>query len=194
MDVPPGVGHEEGGDGVAERDGRDDPQHRDPDGGRPHLQQLVEVAVEPDLEQQQDDPDLGRDGQEGRGLQGVEELDADQADVAEDDAEEQLAQHRGLVQPLDQLAPDLGGDEDGGDREQEGRHLALGGPALGRAGRRPGPEDEGGDEERAPAGEAEAGLAAVRAARRRTTHVVSFLAFVRAPAQSIGANDGEVRY
>ena len=165
--VPRGaVGHEDGGDRIAEGDGRDDPQHRDGDGGRADRQQLVEIALQPDLEQQQDHPDLGRDGQEGRGLQRVEELDAGQADVAEDDAEEQLAQHRGLVQPLHQLAPELRGHQDGGDGQQEGRHLAAARTVLGGAGRRPRAEDQRGDEEgaapsrAAAAGDAGAGHAA----------------------------------
>ena len=83
-------------------------------------------------------------GQERCGLQGLEEPDAGQREVAQEDSDDQLAEHGRLVQSLDQLAPDLCGYQDGGKGQKEQRHVpdAHVVRAVLGAGRRPHAEDQ----------------------------------------------------
>ena len=150
MHVPrPATRQEDGRQRVAERDRGDDAQHCHRDGGGANRQQLVELALEPHLEQQKDYADLCRDGQERGGTQGLEDPDASQSEVAQDDPDDEFAEHGGLIQSLDQLAPDLRGHQDGGEGQKEQRHVARAhvfGAVL-RAGRPPRAEDQHGDED-----------------------------------------------
>ena len=185
VDIPCDVpGEESGRHGVAERHRRDDPQQRHADDRGSHTQQFFEVALETDLEQQQNHADFGRDRQEWIALQRIEELESKQTEVAQNDADEQLTQHRGLTEPLDQLAADLGGDKDGGKRHQEGRHVAAVRPLLG-AGQPPRAEDDGGNQKRAASQEPAVLPHAARNGWLRACHD-AFLPAARSSAAAAG--------
>ena len=100
-------------------------QH-DPDGGdggrgSAHLPHFAEVGLEPDLEEQDEDAELGEHGHDlghrtGRRNQA-------QRARAEEDAGEELAQDGRLAHPLGQLAEELGRDQDAGEHEEDVRHF-----------------------------------------------------------------------
>ncbi|MCY4057028.1 MAG: hypothetical protein OXG44_03405 [Gammaproteobacteria bacterium] len=104
------------------------------------------------LEQEQDDPDLCRNGQKRRCLQGLERQDVDQTQIAQNDPDQQFAEHRWLVHPLGQLSAQLRGHQNGRESQQEERHVAGGHavrPML-SGGHRPCAEDAGRDDPAAP--------------------------------------------
>ena len=79
---------------------------------RPTDSMSRDVRLEPDLEQQQDDADLRQDADPDVGAEELEPRVAEQRQVAEDDADDQLAEHRRLMDALGDRAADLGADQD----------------------------------------------------------------------------------
>lgn len=85
----------------------------------------------------------------GRSAAARRPLYAGQSEVAQNDPDDELAEHGGLVQSLDQFALYFRSHQDGGQGQKEQRHVArphVFGAVL-RAGRRPHAEDQRGDED-----------------------------------------------
>ena len=115
------VGQEVGRHRPAEEERRHDAEDRHQQAGDTHRQHLLDVGFQADVEEQQDDADLGQDLDPQVGAQEVEEVDPDEGEVAQEDAEHQLAQDRRLADALEHLAAELGHREDDGDAEED-RH------------------------------------------------------------------------
>ncbi len=98
-----------------------DTHHRDRGRGGPHPHHRFEIGLEPDLEQQHDDADLGEQPKHRRErVVGADRDDVEKADP-EEDPHHELAHHGGLPQTLERLAGKLGGEQhDGEHREKAG--------------------------------------------------------------------------
>ena len=95
--------------------------------GGADAEHLLEVGLEADLEEQEEDAQLGEDvHQLGRRTVGGDH--AEDA-AAEQDSRDQLAEDRRLADALRRVAEHLGGDEHGGEDEEEAGGVR---PALGR--------------------------------------------------------------
>ena len=91
--------------GIAQPERHGDPHDRHRERGGADAEHLAQVGLQPDLEQQQQDAELGQDVDHlGRPCRPRD--DAEHA-AAEQDAGDQLAQDRGLAEALGQLARSL---------------------------------------------------------------------------------------
>ena len=84
--------------------------------------------LEADLEEQQDRAELGEDGEGLARLEPGEAGPADEREVTEHDAEEELAEDRGLTEALGERAEEPGPDEDEGERGEDPGVLVVAGP------------------------------------------------------------------
>ena len=79
---------------------------------QPTASSCDQVRFDADFKQQQDRADLGHDADDGIGLEGIEQGDPEQIQIAEQNAHQQFTQNGRLAQASDQLAAQLGGDDD----------------------------------------------------------------------------------
>jgi hypothetical protein len=128
-------------DAVAEGHRGHDPHDGDEGRREPHRHHLLGRGLETHLEEEEDRPELGEDEERLARLEGGQAGAAEEREVAEEDAEEQLPEDGGLAQALDHGAEELGPHEDEGEGEQD---AALFGVAGG------GGEDEGDRGHRVP--------------------------------------------
>ena len=84
-------------DAVAEGHRRHDPHEGDDGRGDAHRHHVLRGRLEADLEEQQDRPELGQDREGLARLERGEAGPAEEGEVAEEDAEEQLAEDGGLA-------------------------------------------------------------------------------------------------
>ncbi len=115
------LGQEPGCHAPTEEERRRHPQAGDEQARPADREHLAGVGLQSHLEEQQDDPELGEHLQPPVGAEELEVVDAEEREVAEDDAEDQLAEDRRLADALEQLAAELGGGEDH-DQAEEDRH------------------------------------------------------------------------
>ena len=106
-------------DSVAERHGSDDAQERDDRGGEAHRQHLLGCGFEADVEEEEYRPKLGNDGKGLAGRESGEAGASEEHQVAEEDADEKLAEDRGLADPGDERTGELGPGEDEGESEKD---------------------------------------------------------------------------
>ncbi len=85
----------------------------------PHAHELVQVGLEPDLEEEEQDSDLCDEEDPGGERHEAEERRAEQ------DPDEELSQDRRLADPLSYLAEKLCPEKRTGEREEEGAELAV---------------------------------------------------------------------
>jgi hypothetical protein len=83
--------------------------------GSPGGHHVLRGGLEADLQQEQDRPELGQDREGLARLERGDARAADEGEVAEDDAEEQLAEDGGLAHALDEGPEQLGPHEDDGE-------------------------------------------------------------------------------
>ena len=97
----------------ADREGHDDADHRDEDRLGPGLQEPREIGFEPHLEQEDQHAELGERVDDLGLVHEPEHAGADH------DAREQLAEDRGLADPLHPLGRELRGEPDDDERDQQ---------------------------------------------------------------------------
>ena len=110
---------EPGADPPPEREGGGDAEKRDQHRRQADLLHLVDRRFEADLEQQQQDAQLGQHLDRRIGADEVEGVDPDQPQVSEHDAGPELAEHRRLTQAHRQLAAGAGREQDDRQRQQD---------------------------------------------------------------------------
>ncbi len=120
------------GDCPAEREWRDDAERRDQDGRKADLQHLRHGGLDADLEQQEQHADASEHVNHRIGLDRREPCEAD---VAEDNAGHELAEHRGLAQPNRKLAGQLPRNEEDRQHDDHVRD-GVGMRGVGRGGER----------------------------------------------------------
>jgi hypothetical protein len=77
----------------------------------------------PTLEQQEQHAELRHGLDHGQRAQHVEAVEAHEAEIAEHDAREQLAEHRGQPEPLEQCTAQSREHEDQRERFEHGQHV-----------------------------------------------------------------------
>ena len=90
----------------------DDPEYGHQQARWPDRQHLADARLETDFEQQDDDADLGDDGNGLIGGEEVESMEPHQHQIAENHTRHQLPQNGRLVGPFCYLAAHLGGHQD----------------------------------------------------------------------------------
>ena len=98
---------------VADGERRRHADEGDERGLRPGPQQLTQVGLQADLEQKDQDAELGQ------GVQHLRLVDQPQDAGADEHARQQLAQDRGLADPLHGLARQLGGEPDQDEAQEQ---------------------------------------------------------------------------
>ena len=88
---------------ITQREGHDHAHHRHRERRRAHLQHLLQVGLEPDLEEEDDHADLGE-----RLDDRLVRVDQPEQRRAEQHAGEQFADHRRLAHALEEVAQQLG--------------------------------------------------------------------------------------
>ena len=106
----------------AKEERRDDPEHRHQQARPAYREHVVDVRFQPDLEQQQDDSELGEDLQAHRGAQELQLAEAEQRQVADRHAEDQLAEHRRLPETLEELSAYFRRRQDDDQAEKDRHH------------------------------------------------------------------------
>ena len=119
------VGKHPSGYAPAEKEGGDHSQGCHQQTGGPDRHHLFDARLQADLEEKQDDTELREDGNALIGRYEVESAEPHQCQVAEENAGQELAQHRRLVHSLQQLAADHCGREHHHQSEQNRNHVIL---------------------------------------------------------------------
>jgi hypothetical protein len=107
----------------AEADGSDHAQRRHQQRRTTHGEQLPDLRGEPHFEEQEEHADLRQQLEPRELAHPVESVPAQQAEVADDDPREQLAQNGRLAELLRQRAAQPGAEEHHHQREQQGRQV-----------------------------------------------------------------------
>ena len=101
-----------------------------------------DVRAQPHLEEQEEHADLGEHLEGGHLAQALETVPADQAEVPDEHAGQQLAQHRRLADPAEERAAQARADQDEHHRQQHRHQVHV--PAAGRRGHRPARQQQAG--------------------------------------------------
>ena len=99
-------------------EGDDDADRADQRGADADADQIAEPGFEADLQQQDDDPQFGHEHDDRVAGDGVEIVEAEQAEIAEHDAEQQFAEHGGKADLLGERREEAGGEQDEGQPQQ----------------------------------------------------------------------------
>ena len=108
------------GDAPPQRDGRDHAEHGDQKCGRAYTNQRPEIGLEADVEEENEDANLGEDAERAVHPKLFEKRATrhERQDVGEADANKQLAKHRRLSPAFHEKSTQLRECYQDGDREQ----------------------------------------------------------------------------
>jgi hypothetical protein len=118
------------GDAPPEEERRDDAQAGHEQRRPADLKHLADVRLQPDLEEQDDDAQLGQRVNDGVRAELLNSSDTRERQRADEDARHQLAEHDRLAQSLEDLAADLRHDEDERETQQHERVERVPRPAA----------------------------------------------------------------
>ena len=145
------AGQEPGRDSPAERQGRGDTDERHEQGRGADPDEQADVGLEPHVEQQDEDSDLGQDLKGRLGLHVRDRFGAAEQDdqAGEGDADHELAEHRWLAEPLGREPAEVGSEQGNAGREEDPADRPLARAACSEG--HPGPRgQDGGEQENDP--------------------------------------------
>jgi hypothetical protein len=110
------------GNTPTEEEGRKDTHQGHEKRREPNLAHLREIRFQSHFEEEKDHPDLGEQGDQFLILEEIQTVKADQGEVPDKHADDQLPEHGRLMEPLEQLAAELRSDEDDDQGQQNAPH------------------------------------------------------------------------
>ena len=128
MDIGGAFGQEPGADEPSQPEGSRHAQNRDEERGYPHAEDFPDRGFQSYLEQQDDDPDPGKDVDEGVGGDPLESADPEESEIPQQDPGAELSENGRLAQQDPQMSHQFRGqkDEDEVEQKRQGRIFARG--------------------------------------------------------------------